>query len=156
MSCCSTSRPMTSTSKRCAPSRMRWWPFRAARWSSRTTAGSSIASQPTYSPSKATRKSTGSKATIRNTSRITRSAKAKTPPNPIESATNHWQGDAMSMYITQHDELHVEYQGIALTCPHCQTVTHLTAVAVPKFDDLNQSKPKHVGIAFRFDACTEP
>jgi hypothetical protein len=62
----------------------------------------------------------------------------------------------MSMYITPHDELHVEYQGIALTCPHCQTLTHLTAVAVPKFDDLNQSKPKHVGIAFRCDACTEP
>jgi hypothetical protein len=62
----------------------------------------------------------------------------------------------MSMYITPQDELHVEYQGIALTCPHCQTVTHLTAVAVPKFDDLNRSKPKHVGIAFRCDACAEP
>ena len=62
----------------------------------------------------------------------------------------------MSMYITQHDELHVEYQGIALTCPHCQTLTHLTAVAVPKFDDLNRSKPKHIGIAFRCDACAEP
>jgi hypothetical protein len=62
----------------------------------------------------------------------------------------------MSMYITPHDELHVEYQGIALTCPHCQTLTHLTAAAVPKFDDLNQSKPKRVGIAFRCDACAEP
>jgi hypothetical protein len=62
----------------------------------------------------------------------------------------------MSMYITPQDELHVEYQGIALTCPHCQTVTHLTAVAVPKFDDLNRSKPKHIGIAFRCDACAEP
>jgi hypothetical protein len=60
------------------------------------------------------------------------------------------------MYITPQDELHVEYQGIALTCPHCQTLTHLTAVAVPKFDDLNRSKPKHIGIAFRCDACAEP
>jgi hypothetical protein len=62
----------------------------------------------------------------------------------------------MSMYITPHDELHVEYQGIALTCPHCQTLTHLTATAVPTFDDLNRLKPKHIGIVFRCDACAEP
>jgi hypothetical protein len=60
------------------------------------------------------------------------------------------------MYITPQDELHIEYQGIALTCPHCQTLTHLTAVAVPKFEDLGRRKPKHVGIVFRCDACTEP
>src|SRR5580692_7324806 len=62
----------------------------------------------------------------------------------------------MSIYITPQDELHVEYQGIALTCPHCQTLTHLTAVAVPKFDDLNRRRPKSVGIVFRCDACSEP
>jgi hypothetical protein len=62
----------------------------------------------------------------------------------------------MSLYITPQDELHVEYQGIALTCPHCQTLTHLTAAAVPSFDDLSRRKPKHVGIVFRCDACGEP
>jgi hypothetical protein len=62
----------------------------------------------------------------------------------------------MSIYITPQDELHVEYQGIALTCPHCQTLTHLTAVAVPKFDDLSRRKPKHIGIVFRCDTCGEP
>jgi hypothetical protein len=76
--------------------------------------------------------------------------------NPIESAINHWQGKPMSMYITPQDELHVEYQGIALTCPHCQTLTHLTAVATPKFEDLSRRKPKHIGIVFRCDACAEP
>jgi hypothetical protein len=60
------------------------------------------------------------------------------------------------MYITPQDELHLEYQGIALTCPHCQTLTHLTAAAVPKFEDLNRRKPKHIGIVFRCDACLEP
>jgi hypothetical protein len=60
------------------------------------------------------------------------------------------------MYITQQDELHVEYQGIALTCPHCQTLTHLTVAATPKFEDLSRRKPKHVGIVFRCDACLEP
>jgi hypothetical protein len=62
----------------------------------------------------------------------------------------------MTMYITPQDELHVEYQGIALTCPHCQTLTHLTAVATPKFDDISRRRPKHVGIVFRCDACAEP
>jgi hypothetical protein len=62
----------------------------------------------------------------------------------------------MSMYITPQDELHVEYQGIALTCPHCQTLTHLTPVGVPKFDELSRRKPKHVGIVFRCDTCGEP
>ncbi len=61
-----------------------------------------------------------------------------------------------TMYITPQDELHVEYQGIALTCPHCQTLTHLTPVAVPKFEDLSRRKPKHIGIVFRCDACMEP
>jgi len=60
------------------------------------------------------------------------------------------------MYITPQDELLLEYQGIALTCPHCQTLTHLTAVAIPKFDDLNRGKPKNVGLVFRCDACGEP
>jgi hypothetical protein len=62
----------------------------------------------------------------------------------------------MSMYITPQDELHVEYQGIALTCPHCQTLTHLTPAAVPKFDELSRRKPKNVGIVFRCDTCGEP
>lgn len=62
----------------------------------------------------------------------------------------------MTIHITPQDELHVEYQGIALTCPHCQTLTHLTAVATPKFEDLSRRKPKHIGIVFRCDACGEP
>jgi hypothetical protein len=62
----------------------------------------------------------------------------------------------LTIYITPQDELHVEYQGIALNCPHCLTLTHVTAVAVPKFEDLSRRKPKHIGIVFRCDACAEP
>jgi hypothetical protein len=62
----------------------------------------------------------------------------------------------MSIYITPQDELHVEYQGIALTCPQCRTLSHLTPVAVPKFDDLSHRKPKQIGIVFRCNACGEP
>jgi len=62
----------------------------------------------------------------------------------------------MSIYVTPQDELNVGYQGIALTCPHCQTLTHLTAAAIPKFEDLSRHKPKQIGIVFRCDACGEP
>jgi hypothetical protein len=62
----------------------------------------------------------------------------------------------MTMYITPQDELHVDYQGITLTCPHCQTLTHLTPVAVPTFEDLSRRKPKNIGVVFRCDACAEP
>jgi len=62
----------------------------------------------------------------------------------------------MSIYITPQDELHVEHQGIALTCTHCRTLTHLTPVAVPKFADLSLRRPNEIGIVFRCDACGEP
>ena len=60
------------------------------------------------------------------------------------------------MHITPENELHLEYQGIALTCPHCQALTHLTPAAVPAFEDLSRLRPKHIGIVFRCDACAEP
>jgi hypothetical protein len=62
----------------------------------------------------------------------------------------------MSVYITPQNELHIENQGIALTCPHCQTLTHITAIATPQFEDLGRRKPKQIGIVFRCDACGEP
>jgi hypothetical protein len=60
------------------------------------------------------------------------------------------------MHITPENELHLEYQGIALNCPHCQALTHLTPAAVPAFEDLSRLRPKHIGIVFRCDACAEP
>src|ERR1700736_1261900 len=62
----------------------------------------------------------------------------------------------MSAYITPQNELHIDHQGIALTCPHCQTLTHITAIATPQFEDLGRRKPKQIGIVFRCDACGEP
>jgi len=62
----------------------------------------------------------------------------------------------MSIYITSNDELHFECQGISLTCPHCQTLSHLTPAAVPKFEDLSRRRPKQIGIVFACDACSEP
>ncbi len=60
------------------------------------------------------------------------------------------------MYITAQNELQIDRQGIALTCPHCQTLAHITAAAAPQFDELSRRKPKHIGMVFRCDACGEP
>ncbi len=60
------------------------------------------------------------------------------------------------MHIDPQDQLHVGYQGISLTCPHCHTVTHLTPIATPKFAELSRRRPKGIGIVFLCDACGEP
>jgi hypothetical protein len=60
------------------------------------------------------------------------------------------------MYITPQDGLHIEHQGIVLTCPHCQALTHISTAATPKFEDLSRRKPKEIGVLFSCDACGEP
>ncbi len=52
----------------------------------------------------------------------------------------------------QHDQ----GQNLALTCPHCQVVAHITPTAVPRFADLQAHKPKQVGIVYLCDACHAP
>ena len=62
----------------------------------------------------------------------------------------------MAIYIDNQDKFRAEPQGISLVCPHCQTLTHLTPQAVPRFSKLTQLRPKNIGIVFRCDACAEP
>jgi hypothetical protein len=62
----------------------------------------------------------------------------------------------MTIYIDNQDLFRAEPQGISLVCPHCQTLSHLTAQAVPGFAVLAQLRPKNVGVVFRCDACAEP
>ena len=80
--CCSTSRPTTSTPTRCARSRRRCWRSPAARWSSPTIAGSWTGSPPTCSPSRATRRCAGSRATSRPTRASATSSSAPRPTGP--------------------------------------------------------------------------
>jgi hypothetical protein len=46
-------------------------------------------------------------------------------------------------------------RSLALTCPHCQVMAHVTPLAVPAFTDLQLHRPKHVGVVYRCDACNE-
>ena len=47
-------------------------------------------------------------------------------------------------------------QNLAVTCPHCEIVAHLTPSAVPRFEDLQAARPRQVGVVFRCDACGAP
>ena len=63
----------------------------------------------------------------------------------------------MPVYIDSGDHLHNDQAAtIALTCPHCLVVSHITPQAVPRFAELTAVKPKQVGIVYRCDACNSP
>lgn len=61
------------------------------------------------------------------------------------------------MYIDNNDRLHQEQAAsLALTCPHCLVLAHITPQAVPRFAELAGNRPKQVGLVYRCDACNEP
>jgi hypothetical protein len=63
----------------------------------------------------------------------------------------------MSVYIDLASRLiHDQADNLAVTCPHCQVVAHITPVAVPRFEDLMVHKPKQVGVVYLCDNCHQP
>ena len=63
----------------------------------------------------------------------------------------------MSIYLDSAGSLHHDQaHNFALACPHCQVLSHLTAVSVPQFQQLVALKPSHVGIVYRCDSCNAP
>ncbi|MEZ5498891.1 MAG: hypothetical protein R3E77_05595 [Steroidobacteraceae bacterium] len=63
----------------------------------------------------------------------------------------------MSVHIDTHGRLHNDHAAVlALTCPHCEVVSHITPMAVPGFDDLSRHRPAKIGVVFRCDACNSP
>jgi hypothetical protein len=63
----------------------------------------------------------------------------------------------MSVYIDAASRIvHDQEQNLALLCPHCLITAHITPSAVPRFEDLQAHKPKHVGLVYRCDACLAP
>src|SRR5579862_3095032 len=60
----------------------------------------------------------------------------------------------MSLYIDSASQLHHDQdKSLVVTCPHCQTVAHITPSAVPRFEDLQLYRPKQVGVVYLCDAC---
>ena len=63
----------------------------------------------------------------------------------------------MSVYIDLASRLHhAQADNLAVTCPHCQVVSHITPVAVPRFEDLAVHKPRQVGVVYLCDNCHSP
>jgi hypothetical protein len=63
----------------------------------------------------------------------------------------------MSVYIDNNNRLHNEQAAtLALTCPHCLVLAHITPLAVPGFAELTASRPKQIGLVYRCDACNAP
>jgi hypothetical protein len=64
---------------------------------------------------------------------------------------------AMSVHIDSASRLiNDQEQNLAVTCPHCEVVSHITPSAVPRFEELQASKPRQIGIVYRCDACNAP
>ncbi|HKE45214.1 MAG TPA: hypothetical protein VKB41_11835 [Steroidobacteraceae bacterium] len=63
----------------------------------------------------------------------------------------------MSVYIDAQGRLHHDQQqNLAVSCPHCQVLSHITPLAVPQYEQLVTYRPKQVGIVFRCDSCNAP
>jgi hypothetical protein len=63
----------------------------------------------------------------------------------------------MSVYIDTNSRLHHDQEHtLAVTCPHCQVLAHITPIAIPQYDQLVAVRPKHAGLVFRCDSCNAP
>jgi len=63
----------------------------------------------------------------------------------------------MAVFIDSAGRLHHDQDaGLALNCPHCQVLAHISPVSVPDFNVLLQHKPSQVGLVYRCEACNAP
>jgi hypothetical protein len=63
----------------------------------------------------------------------------------------------MAVYIDSSGRLHHDQEsGLALSCPHCQVLAHITPVSVPDFNLIQQHKPAQVGLVYRCESCNAP
>ncbi len=63
----------------------------------------------------------------------------------------------MAVMIDSNSRLHHDHDhGLALQCPHCDVLAHITPVSVPDFNQLQLYKPSQVGVVYRCEACNAP
>ena len=63
----------------------------------------------------------------------------------------------MAVFIDSAGRLHHDHDaGLALHCPHCSVLAHITPVSVPDFNALQLHKPSQVGLVYRCAACNAP
>lgn len=63
----------------------------------------------------------------------------------------------MPMIVDKSGGFHHDHsQHFALTCPSCAVFSHVTPVAIPRFEELSRYKPPETGLVFRCDNCNAP
>ena len=63
----------------------------------------------------------------------------------------------MAVYIDSAGRLHHDQEsGLALQCPHCQVLAHISPLSVPDFNVIQQHKPSQVGLVYRCESCNAP
>ena len=63
----------------------------------------------------------------------------------------------MAVYIDSAGRLHHDQDaGLALHCPHCSVLAHISPLSVPDFNALQLHKPSQVGLVYRCEACNAP
>lgn len=63
----------------------------------------------------------------------------------------------MPMIVDKSGGFHHDHsQHFALTCASCGVFSHVTPVAVPRFEELSRYKPPETGLVFRCDNCNSP
>jgi hypothetical protein len=63
----------------------------------------------------------------------------------------------MPMIVDKSGGFHHDHsQHFALTCPSCAAFSHVTPVAIPRFEELSRYKPPETGLVFRCDNCNSP
>jgi hypothetical protein len=59
----------------------------------------------------------------------------------------------MATYIDAGGLHHDQAANLALTCPHCEVLAHVTPIAVPGYEELATHRPRHAGVVYRCDSC---
>ncbi len=63
----------------------------------------------------------------------------------------------MAVYIDSAGRLHHDQEsGLALNCPHCQVLAHISPLSIPDFNALQEHKPAMVGLVYRCESCNAP
>jgi len=63
----------------------------------------------------------------------------------------------VSIEINQDGSLHnSREQHLAVKCPHCDVLSHITPISTPDFKKLIRFKPSQVGLVYRCDSCNSP
>jgi hypothetical protein len=61
----------------------------------------------------------------------------------------------VSIYVKKNNNFE-QVDPVSRECPHCGAHAQLVPVSTPSYQELMQSRPRHVGIGFRCAACSEP